>query len=176
MIAEVSGNQPAWATPTYDPAGNMTSGPKAGSLADGATTMTCTYDAWNRMAAESAGTGTTTYQYNGLHHRIAKIRPAGGGTWDRTDYYYNEAWQVLEERKAVGVSAENRETPAATVYAQYAWDIRYIDAPIVRWRDRNLDGATRSAARTFLTARPMPRPSRRPSPQTTRPAIRRCPG
>ena len=36
--------------------------------------------------------------------------------------YYNESWQVLEERSD-GVPA-----------AQYLWDPRYVDAPVLRWR------------------------------------------
>ena len=40
-----------------------------------------------------------------------------------TDYYYNEDGRVLEER-----------TDAA-VAVQYLWDIRYSDAPVLRWRD-----------------------------------------
>ncbi|MCX5653731.1 MAG: hypothetical protein NTY65_03660 [Planctomycetota bacterium] len=43
------------------------------------------------------------------------------------DYYYNESWQCLEER-AGGTSA-----------VQNLWDIRYIDAPALRWRDADKD-------------------------------------
>ena len=46
------------------------------------------------------------------------------------DYYYNTAWQVVEERK------DGSSDPLA----QYVWDIRYIDAPVLRWRDDNLNG------------------------------------
>ncbi len=46
------------------------------------------------------------------------------------DYYYNTSWQVVEERK------DGSSDPLA----QYVWDIRYIDAPVLRWRDDNLDG------------------------------------
>jgi RHS repeat-associated protein len=46
------------------------------------------------------------------------------------DYYYNESWQVLEEREDGG------ENPLD----QYVWDIRYIDAPVVRFHDGNTDG------------------------------------
>jgi len=46
------------------------------------------------------------------------------------DYYYNEAWQVLEERKDEAANAET----------QYVWDARYIDAPVLRWHDANGDG------------------------------------
>jgi hypothetical protein len=48
-----------------------------------------------------------------------------------TDYYYNESWQVLEERT---------DGDAATV--QWLWDARYIDAPVLRWRDADGDPQT----------------------------------
>jgi hypothetical protein len=48
-----------------------------------------------------------------------------------TDYYYNESWQVLEERT---------DGDAATV--QWLWDARYIDAPVLRWRDADGDAQT----------------------------------
>jgi RHS repeat-associated protein len=46
------------------------------------------------------------------------------------DYYYNTSWQVVEERK----------NGSSDPLAQYVWDIRYIDAPVLRWRDDNLNG------------------------------------
>ena len=84
------------------------------------------------------------YQYDGLGRRIAKMTPnlSTSSHWDRTDYYYNESWQVLEERRQVfenlgtdGTSGGARGTVAANAYAQYIWDLRYIDAPVLRWRD-----------------------------------------
>ncbi|MFO8014309.1 MAG: RHS repeat-associated core domain-containing protein [Phycisphaerae bacterium] len=46
------------------------------------------------------------------------------------DYYYNTGWQILEVRR-------NADTDP---YKQYVWDLRYIDAPVLRWRDGNTDG------------------------------------
>jgi RHS repeat-associated protein len=46
------------------------------------------------------------------------------------DYYYNEGWQVLEVRK--GGDGDPLE--------QYVWGIQYVDAPVVRFRDGNVDG------------------------------------
>ena len=37
---------------------------------------------------------------------IAKLVP-NGENWDRTDYYYNEDWQVLEERYGAGQSKDS---------------------------------------------------------------------
>jgi len=126
--------QTQWIVPAFDLAGNMTSGPKPGSET---TRIHMKYDAWNRMTAVYADDGNgdpgdliITCRYDGLTRRIQKIVE---GSPDVTyDYYYNEAWQCLEERK----------TPAGgstTVYAQYVWDIRYIDAPVLRWRDSDND-------------------------------------
>jgi len=49
------------------------------------------------------------------------------------DYYYNTSWQCLEIRKD-----QTAETP--NVYKQYAWDLRYIDAPLCRDTDGDADG------------------------------------
>ncbi len=45
------------------------------------------------------------------------------------DCYYNVAWQLLEVRKG-GV---------AYPYEQYVWSARYVDAPVLRWRDTDTD-------------------------------------
>ena len=60
------------------------------------------------------------------------IVPDGETTFARTDFYYNSSWQVLEERKATGVAAGSKDTPAANAKFQYVWDICYIDAPVLR--------------------------------------------
>jgi len=57
--------------------------------------------------------------------RIAK---AVGET--TTHYFFNESWQVLETR--VGDDPDPLD--------QYVWDIRYVDAPVVRFHDANTDG------------------------------------
>jgi RHS repeat-associated protein len=122
--------QPAWLDPAYDLAGNMTTGPKPDSPA---TPQVCTYDAWNRLMTVSEGSGTptliVTYSYDGLNRRIRKVLavPNPDVTYD---YYYNESWQVLEVRK--GGDTDPLE--------QYVWGLQYIDAPVVRFRDGNLDG------------------------------------
>ncbi len=67
-----------------------------------------------------------TYAYNGLNQRIQKLDQTKSPNVT-TDYYYNEAWQVLEEQRTVSGSTAS--------YAQYVWDPRYIDAPVCRFRD-----------------------------------------
>jgi len=119
----------AWVQPAYNLAGNMTTGPKPDSPA---TPQVCTYDAWNRLMTVSEGSGTptlvVTYSYDGRNRRIRKVVE---GDPDVTyDYYYNESWQVLEVRK--GEDPDPLE--------QYVWGIQYVDAPVVRFRDGNVDG------------------------------------
>jgi len=147
---------PGGVTPAYDAAGNMVSGPKPGSPAgDGQTGQTYTYDAWNRLVKveewiwtdtnedgvfqageKSTAVTVAEYQYDGLNRRIAKlVFDAPSDTWTRTDYYYNEDWQVLEERVATAVLAADKGVPATAPKVQYLWDPRYIDTPICRWRD-----------------------------------------
>ena len=141
-----------WIDPKYDANGNMTFAPKPGSEATDTEALHLVYDAWDRLVQVwkddgSGNTGTLVtsggsadtllakYRYDGGHRRIAKLIP--GGNWHRTDYYYNAAWQVLEERLATAQA--NEDPPATAIKCQYVWDIRYIDAPVLRWRDDNND-------------------------------------
>jgi len=122
----------SWVTPpTYDTSGNMTAGPKPGTET---AQLKFVYDAWNRVVTVKDGSDATvaTYAYNGLNQRIQKVDKTVSPNVT-TDYYYNEAWQVLEEQKTVG-------TGSAATYAQYVWDPRYIDTPVCRFRDSNADG------------------------------------
>ena len=128
-IQSISGT---WVTPVYDAAGNMISGPKPG---DETTRVHYVYDAWNRLVAvkadDSGSPGATLaeYSYDGRNRRIEKVVT---GTSD-VHYYYNEQWQMLEERFVDG----NGETTASN---QYVWSARYIDSPVVRFHDGNGDG------------------------------------
>ena len=129
-IDEFLPGQVSWVDPSYDNAGNMTSGPRAGRINDGTILLHYEYDAWNRLAAVyeddagSHGDAMADYQYDGLNRRIVKIDKTGASDV-RYDYYYNTAWQVLEVRK-------DQEDYA---YKQYVWSPRYIDSPVVRFRD-----------------------------------------
>ncbi len=68
-----------------------------------------------------------TYAYDGLHRRVQET--AGGTT---TDFYYSDAWQVLEERVTSGGTSVPR--------VQYVWSPVYVDALVLRDRDSNGDG------------------------------------
>jgi RHS repeat-associated protein len=131
--------------------------PRPGQESTATEGLLMVYDAWNRQAAvyrDSNGDGAKDANdplvqealYDGLGRRIMKIvRKVQGETvtYDRTDYYYNEGWQCLEERTgshaSLGEYPPNesgaRGTVATTVKVQWLWDIRYIDAPVLRWRD-----------------------------------------
>jgi RHS repeat-associated protein len=129
-----------WPAPTYDAAGNMVSGPRGDTPT---TRIWFKWDAWNRMVQVNTDSGGSpggtiaSYSYDGRNFRIAKA-VANGGNWDRTDFYYNESWQVLEERKATGQAGAG--TVATAVYCQYVWDLRYIDSPVCRSRDTTGNG------------------------------------
>ena len=136
---ESSGTE--WATPQYDAAGNMISGPRPGAET---TALHYVYDAWNRMVKVTDASDETVaeYQYDGLNRRVVRLLwNASSETWSRTDYYYNEEWQVLEERGAVGVSTVDKGEVATDASVQYLWDPKYIDSPILRWRNANTSNA-----------------------------------
>ena len=127
---EVTGISGSWIDPAYDAAGNMSSGPKAG---DETTRLHFVYDAWNRLAAVKAdddgepGATIATYAYDGMGRRVSKT--VGSDTFD---FYYNEQYQVVEVRK-------NGDTDP---YEQTVYDVRYIDAPVMVYRDTDTDGSS----------------------------------
>ena len=117
------------ATPGYDRAGNM--------LSDG--TRHSKYDGWNRLVEVRAddsgdpGDVSATYEYDGTNRRIEKAVTAEGGGPSHEHYFYNNQWQMLEERSVDGEGATISSN-------QYVWSPRYIDAPVVRYHDGNGDG------------------------------------
>jgi RHS repeat-associated protein len=99
--------------PTYDNNGNLTTDPTTGN--------TYVYDAWNRLVAVKNGSNMlTSYTYDALNHRITES-PSG----TRRDLYYNDQWQVIEER--VNGQAQT----------QYVWDPLASDTLVER--DSNPD-------------------------------------
>ena len=76
--------------------------------------------------AQKAGDVAIQYAYDGLGRRIGKDFAAGGSADEET--YYNDQWQALEVRRS------------GKTYTQTVWDEKYVDAPIVRYRDA--DGST----------------------------------
>jgi RHS repeat-associated protein len=122
----------AWATPTYDNAGNMVATPLPGSESS---TVPVTYDAWNRPTLIGFSTSGTNYSYDGLGRRIAFF----AGPLSRRiyyDFYFDEVGRTLE----VDVNYGSIRFFTG-VYEQFVWDERYIDACTVRFRDPNGAGS-----------------------------------
>ena len=136
--------------PLYDQAGSNVRGPRpADPNANNAAHFR--YDAWNRLSTVHLDNGVTsgtldandtllaTYRYDGLNRRVMKVVAADGNSV--TEYvFHNEGWQVVEIRRGVNAA------PASTAYKQFVYDIRYIDAPVCRWWDKDSDGTMEPAA------------------------------
>ena len=106
---------PAWPTPGYDAAGNMTSGPQPLSPANG---YGLTYDAWNRlMQLKSGNMVAAVYAYDGASRRTTKTV---GNTLRH--YYYDDQWRVVEERLNTAITADRR----------FVWGIQRLDDLILR--------------------------------------------
>jgi RHS repeat-associated protein len=121
----------------------MTLAPKAGSET---TPLYLRYDAWNRMTGvdlngdlDFIDANEVKYVYDARGMRIAKDFGTGSAQADQ-NYFFNEKWQVLEVRKDGNVN------PLET----FAWQMGYIDAPLVRWHDANVDGDVSDAGDSTL--------------------------
>ncbi|MEI8379568.1 MAG: glycosyltransferase [Planctomycetota bacterium] len=148
----------SWATPQYDPAGNMTTIPRPGLPRPSWANLTVaewsnltsdqwaqmevapkfqgTYDAWNRLVKlTDGGTGQTTeeYQYDGRNYRTV-VQSYSAGTLSQTRHaYYTDHWQCVEERLGTSPDTSNPDR-------QFVWGIRYIDDLVCR--DRSISAAT----------------------------------
>jgi len=125
-ITETTG--PRWATPAYDPAGNMTTVPKPAAPTG---SFTATYDAWNRLVKLVDGSNTVAeYEYDGRKFRVI-VKNYTGGTLDETRHaYYSQQWRLLEER----VDTETDPN------RQYVWGLHYLDDCVLRDRDTDSNG------------------------------------
>jgi YD repeat-containing protein len=91
-----------------------------------ASSTTYVYDAWNRMVEmRMEGNAVQLSRYDGLGRRITR---QGGGVV--THDYFNDRWQLIEQRKDA----------ATTASAQFAWSAVYIDALLQEKRDTDADG------------------------------------
>jgi RHS repeat-associated protein len=122
---------PTWAQPAYDRDGNMTTLPQAASLAN---SFTCTYDAWSRLVKvvdSSTSQTVAEYQYDGRGFRVLRSGYNTGTLSERRHYYYNSAWQLLEER----IEQSPIPNPQSLIpSSQYVWGLRYIDDIVLRDR------------------------------------------
>ena len=114
----------AWATPTYDPAGNMAGIPNPQLL-------TAQYDAWNRLVSISDGANTVSqHVYDARGFRIRKDTYTSGTLTETRHYYYTPGWQCVEERTGT----------LTTVERQFVWGLRYIDDLVMRDRSTANNG------------------------------------
>ena len=110
----------------HDRAGNMTSMPNPQSLIPNPQSLSCTYDAWNRLVKVADGEATVAeYEYDGLFRRVRKWAGNGSNTPTVRDFYYSSRWRVLEEY----LGDEGLES---VLDQRYAWGIRYVDDLIFR--------------------------------------------
>ncbi|MEZ6090176.1 MAG: RHS repeat-associated core domain-containing protein, partial [Pirellulaceae bacterium] len=124
-ISSASG-QPVWVTPGYDDAGNTTLSPRPNDPTEG---FTLTFDPWSRIArietTDSTPKTIAQYTYDGRNHRLAKDLYDGAGLLESTvKFFYNSAWQCLEERATSVVGSPSTAT--------YVWGQQYIDDLICR--------------------------------------------
>jgi hypothetical protein len=88
-----------------------------------------TYDAWNRLVVvydDHESQNATENEYDGLGRRIVRVNVAAS---DEYDYYYNDNWQLLEERN----------DDDADPLQHYVWHPYYVDALAVRYYDADTD-------------------------------------
>jgi RHS repeat-associated protein len=75
---------------------------------------TVTFDAWNReVLVQDGTTNVAVQQFNGLNQKVYLVNAAGTAI----HFFYNDAWQLLEEQKIATGSVINR----------YVWGTQYID-------------------------------------------------
>jgi RHS repeat-associated protein len=131
-ITETTG--PAWVTPAYNRAGNMTTIPQP---ADPTASFAATYDAWNRLVKLVEGSDTVAeYEYDGAKRRVVKKAYDGGSLDETRHFYYTDPkkWQVVEERLESGGSISSDPD------RQFVWGLRYIDDLVLRDRDTTANG------------------------------------
>ncbi|NQT15554.1 MAG: RHS repeat-associated core domain-containing protein, partial [Planctomycetes bacterium] len=124
----------------HDAAGNMTKTPKPDDWDDH---FDLVFDAWNRLVrVVDSGTTVAAYEYDARNFRVLKLTYSSGILDETRDFYYNAAWQCLEEH-VEGPSASGSSSgtgSAASAERQFVWGLRYIDAAVLCDRDTMADG------------------------------------
>ncbi len=133
-----------WATPAYDPAGNMTVIP-APLAGDADHALSAKYDAWNHLVETSdGGVLVAKFVYDGAGRRIESLTNyVGGVPQQSTHYYLSGQNQVLETREGSPASSPESLSPKY----QNVWSPRYIDALILR--DSYSGGVLQPASRLY---------------------------
>ncbi len=133
-----------WATPVYDPAGNMTTIP-APLTGDADHALGAKYDAWNHLVETSdGGVLVARFVYDGAGRRIEQLSNyVGGVPQQATHYYLSGQNQVLETREGLPASSPESLSPKY----QNVWSPRYIDALVLR--DSYSGGVLQPASRLY---------------------------
>jgi hypothetical protein len=124
---------PAWASPAYNRAGNMTTVPQS---ADPTKSFAATYDAWNRLVKLVDNTTSQTVQenaYDGRTFRTVSKSFTAGAISETRHFYYTSGWRAIEER--LGTTPDT-----AAAERQFIWGLVYIDDLILRDRDTDANG------------------------------------
>ena len=124
--------QTDWPDASHDEAGNMTTLPQ---VRVPTSSWTAKYDAWNRLVEYVQGVWTFKSEYDGLGRRIVwtfSIPASSINVYQH--FYYNEHWQVIEERYHPHGGSEDSDPQA-----QFVWHPYYIDALAVRDYDEDTD-------------------------------------
>ncbi|NQT12310.1 MAG: hypothetical protein HQ582_06165 [Planctomycetes bacterium] len=72
--------------------------------------------------------------------RIGKLSYIAGMAGEIRDFYFNSAWQCLEERVEPSSASSSSGASQPTTDRQFVWGLRYIDDLILRDRDATSDG------------------------------------
>lgn len=117
-----------WATPNYDPNGNMTMIPQPKDMSE---TFQATWDAWNRLVKldEPDGSGgwrtLVEYAYDGQSWRVITKKYSNGMLDETTHIYFTSKWQAIE--KSIG-TASGLEVAGC----QQVWGLEFIDGLVLR--------------------------------------------
>jgi YD repeat-containing protein len=139
-------------TQGYDAAGNMT------TIADPNNpngTMTCTFDAWNRLTEvrDSSGNIIAKYQYDGSGRLVEELSDFSGSTPGTVTYSFYDGQNATETR--TGTVSSGVVPTASSLSPQYQYVFSPMGGKTPILRDSTFDsetGAPTSAGRLYYTA------------------------
>jgi RHS repeat-associated protein len=136
----------------YDAAGNMT------TIADPNNpngTLTCTFDAWNRLSEvrDSSGNIIAKYQYDGSGRLIEELSDFSGTTPGTVTYSFYDGQNAIETR--TGAVSSGVVPTASSLSPQYQYVFSPMGGKTPILRDSTFDsetGAPTSAGRLYFTS------------------------
>ncbi len=107
---EITSINGSTATTAYDAAGNMMTMPQPGN---GSGTLTCTFDAWNRLTqvTDSNGNIIAQYQYDGTGRLVEELSNFTGTTPGTVTYSFYDGQNAVETRTGTASSAASSLSP-----------------------------------------------------------------